>query len=40
MRGGRSEGEALGVKNFEGSAVTGHSKGIGRTKYLLEWHQE
>lgn len=40
MRGGRSEGEVFGVKNFEGSAVTGHSKDAGRTKYLLEWHEE
>lgn len=26
MRGGRSEGEMFGVKNFEGGAVTGRSQ--------------
>lgn len=29
----------FGVKNSEGSAVTGHSKDTGRTKYLLEWDE-
>lgn len=32
-----SEGEMFGVKNFEGRAVTGCSKDVGRTEYLLEW---